>query len=270
MMVYADILVLVNFVVDYFLLLLTGVFLHKKTKLWRHLLAAVTGGAFSLYIFLPQSHFLIQTAVQLFMCAILTLVAFGFEGVKNFLRNTLTLFCVNFAYSGAMIAIWSLFKPYGMAINNSIIYFDISPIFLIAFSVLGYFIVVILKRLLKRNFLQDFYCEVIIECGDRTLKLEGIADSGNSLKDVFGMSEIFITQKDVVDAILGQEKQNPVRFRSIPCVTISGQKLLEGYRIDLATVLFNRKTYKFKNPILAISETALDDCKIIINPENLN
>ena len=148
MVVYADILILINFIVDYFLLLITSHFLHKHTKLWRLVLGSAVGGVFSLYIFLPQVNFLLQTAVHILMCAAICFATFKINEIKDFLRCVSTLFAVNFAYSGAMIAVWLLFKPNGMVINNSIVYFNISPIFLIAFSVLGYFIAMFLKRFL--------------------------------------------------------------------------------------------------------------------------
>ncbi len=269
MTVYADILMLVNFVVDYFLISIAARFLHKKPRLWRLLLSSAVGGVFSFYIFLPQSNFLFQSTVQILMSMVLCLAAFGFGGIKNFLRYTVVLFCVNFAYSGAMIALWLIFKPYGMVINNSVVYFNISPLFLILFSVIGYFLVCFLRKMLKKPFANSTYCSVTVVCKGKSLVLGGIADTGNSITDVFGFSEIFITDKDVVDALLGEEKQNPARFRKIPCSTITGQNLLDGYRIDFAEVLFNNKKYKFKNPVLAVSTTPLNDCKIIVNPEKL-
>ena len=269
MTVYADILILVNFIVDYFLLRLASRFVHKKPRLWRLLLGAAAGGVFSLYIFLPQTNFLIQSAVQILMCIILCLVTFGLGDIKTFFRNAAVLFVVNFAYSGAMIAVWLIFKPYGMVINNSVVYFDISPLFLIFFSVIGYFVVLLLRKLLKKTFSQNTYCDVAVSCGNHSLKLSGIVDSGNSLTDVFGLSQVFITEQTVIDSLLGEEKQNPARFRKIPCSTVAGERLLDGYRIDGAVILYNNKKYDFKNPVLAVSTTPLIDSKIIVNPENL-
>ncbi len=270
MTVYADILMLVNFVVDYFLISIAARFLNQKPRLWRLLLGSAVGGIFSLYIFLPQSNFLLQSFIQILMCAVLCLISLGFGNIKSFLRSTAVLFAVNFAYSGAMIAVWMLFKPYGMVINNSVVYFDISPLFLILFSVIGYFGVILLRRLLKKTFSHNAYCDVTAYCGKRSLRLEGIADTGNSLKDVFGISQIFITDGDIVDTLLGDEKQNPARFRKIPCGTVVGKRLLDGYRIDSIKIIFEKRKFEFKNPILAVSNTPLSDCQIIVNPENLN
>lgn len=270
MTVYADVLMLVNFVVDYFLILISCRFLHQKPRLWRVLSSSAIGGAFSLYIFIPQTNFLINCSVQFLMCAVMSLAAFGFGGIKNFFRSVAVLFCVNFAYSGAMIALWLVLKPRGMVINNSVVYFNISPFFLIIFSVAGYFVVVLIRKILKRPFLQNTQCTVSVFCKNKALELKGIVDTGNSLVDVFGISEIFITEQGVIDTLLIEEKQNPARLRKIPCSTVAGEKLLDGYRIDGAKILFNNKTYNFKNPILAVSGAPITDAEIIVNPENLN
>lgn len=270
MIVYVDVLILVNFIVDYFLILLASKFLHIKTKFLRVVLSAALGGFFSLYILVPQTNFIFQMFVQIVMCMTLCLIAFEFKNIKSFFRCTTVLFCVNFAYSGAMIAIWILFKPYGMVINNSVVYFNISPIFLIVFSLVGYFATVLIRKIVKKEFSQNVYCNVYVTCEDKSANLPGIADTGNSLVDIFGVSPIFITEESVADMILGAQKQNPARFRKIPCGTVTGEKLLDGYRIDYAQVQFENKKYSFKNPILAISATKLKDCQIIVNPENLN
>ena len=61
-----------------------------------------------------------------------------------------------------------------------------------------------------------------------------------------------------------------MRFRMIPCNTVSGNDLLEGYRCDEASVIGSNKTVILKKPILAVSKTPLDDgYNAIINPEIL-
>lgn len=273
MVVYADILILVNFVVDYFLLLFTSKLLHKKTRVLRLIASAAAGGFFSLYIFLPQKNFLLETAAHILMCGIMCFIAFKMRDFKDFLRSAVFLFGVNFAYSGAMIAVWYLFKPNGMVINNSVIYFNVSPVFLIVFSVVGYFAVTVLRRIIAKTFPQNVKCGVTLCCFDKSLNLCGIADTGNSVKDAFGLSEIFITEPRTIDTLLGTDKtseQCTTRYRAIPCNTVTGSEILDGYRIDKAVVIYNNRKFYFKNPVLAASRVALDDCDVIVNPEILN
>ena len=51
MVVYADVLIVVNLIVDYFLLKCSNLILKEKPKLWRIILGSGVGAVFSLYIF---------------------------------------------------------------------------------------------------------------------------------------------------------------------------------------------------------------------------
>lgn len=272
MTVYADILFIINLIVDYFLLRLTSLILHLKPRLWRQMLGAVIGGIFSLYIFLPQSHPAVELSAHIIMCAILSFITFGFKSLVDFFRTSVVLYAINFAYSGAMIALWFIFKPYGMVINNSVVYFNVSPIFLIMFSVLGYFLTVILRRLLAKKFPQSAQCEVTLFINNKSINLSGIIDTGNSLKDTFGISEIIIVDSSIADRLLGTNRhidEFARRYRAIPCTTVGGTEILDGYRIDHAQIIYNRKKYSIRNVVLAVSCSPLSGAQAIINPDTI-
>ena len=125
MVVYADILIVLNMLVDYFLLLSTKRLLKRKTNVIRIVLASLEGGIFSLYIFLPQSAVFIELSTRMAVCFVMSLTAFKFINLKEFLKNSVTLFLITCLYAGVMTAVWKLFKPYGMVINNSVVYFKL-------------------------------------------------------------------------------------------------------------------------------------------------
>ena len=86
MVVYADILVIVNFIVDYFLLKASAAILHLKPPLLRQLSAAAIGGLSSLYIFAPDFGIFIGGIYRAAVCALMVLCGFGFKSPKCFLR----------------------------------------------------------------------------------------------------------------------------------------------------------------------------------------
>ena len=148
----------------------------------------------------------------------------------------------------------------------------ISPLFLILFSVICYFLILLFRNFLSRSFPHSVGCEIQLFLGDNSLTLEGIVDTGNSLKDSFGLGEIIIVDTSVatqiLDDSLGENEKNS-RYRAVPCSTVSGVEILDGYRIDRVQIFYNNRIDKFKNPILAISKSPIEDCKAIVNPESL-
>ncbi len=271
MVVYADILMLVNFIVDYFLLAATALLLKRRVTLWRSLLGAAVGAVSSLYIFLPQSAFFLEVLIRFLISAVITLCTFGFKRLKDFLRATVCFFAVTFLYAGAMMALWLLLRPDGMVINNSVVYFNISPLFLILFSVAGYFLSAVARLLLSKKSASAKRCSVTLKVGEKRVTREAIVDSGNSLSDAFGLSEVIISDSNTATSLLGSLSSDfcRSRYRAIPCGTVAATDILDGYRLDSAAISFDGKEKLIDKPILAISKVKLQDCEAIINPKTI-
>ena len=264
--VYADILVAVNLICDYFLLKTTSFFAREKVKALRILLAAFLGSLSSLWIFLPRQNAVANILFRLLVSSVMVFTSFGFKHFKRFLRLSVLLFLVSFGFAGAMWAIFYIFKPNGMVVYNSVVYFDISALLLTVFSVLGYISVTIISGLIKKNAAVAERYPIDIYINEKSLSVIAMADSGNSLKDVFGISEIIIVEKKIIEAF--KNECTPSRYRAVPCNTISGEGLLEGWRFDKAVIHTGDKEAVFENPILVVSKTKLSiECDAIINPE---
>ena len=273
MIVYADILIALNLIVDYFLLLSAGAVIRKKPKFLRILSAAVVGGISSLYIFLPQSPVFVELILRGVLCSVMTLLSFGFGTLKDYLRTTGVFFGITCLYAGLMTALWHILKPRGMVINNSVVYFDISALTLIVCTVIFYFAFTLLSRLFGTNGKMAEYCTVTIKAGENTAELTAMLDTGNSLNDLFGNSEIIITNKKTAEMLFGQTdiEKNPSlksRYRVVPLSTVSGSDMLDGFRCDSATAVLGKETVNIKNPIIALSKTAFDSgINGIVNPK---
>ena len=131
MIVYADVLILVNFVVNYFILRLTAKLDKTHYLRYRIILGSFMGGMFSLYIFLPKQHPVLEVIFRIVTASVITLIAFGFKNTRAFLRRVFIMLITTFVYAGIVMGIWLLFRTNKIVINNSVVYFDISAIQLI-------------------------------------------------------------------------------------------------------------------------------------------
>lgn len=272
MVVYADVLVTLNFIVDYFLIKLTAKIAGSSYKTYRILLGSAFGGLSSLYIFLPSVNMLLDIVLKLACALLVTIITFGFKNWKAYFRSSVTFFVVSFGFAGVMLALWHIARPYGMVIKNSVVYFDISPVALIAFSVAAYFITALLRHFLSRNEKQNDTCKIEFFIGDKSVNATALIDSGNSLSDAFGMSEIIIADKKISDCLLRdmKEGERSRRYRAIPCSTVSGTEILDGYRVDRAYITASGKKSEIYRPIIAISKTKMaNEIDAIINPRSV-
>lgn len=273
MEVYVDVLLLINLLVDYFLLSLTAKLLKKKTSVLRLVLSSLLGALSSLYIFLPQMNIIFEVFIKVAVCGLMTLIGFNNTTLKSFSRSLSVLVAVTFGYAGFMIAFWYTFKPTGMIINNSVVYFNVSPLFLIAFSVVAYLIISIVKIVTEKNCDFAKVCEIEVFAEGKSANLRGIIDTGNSVEDMFSLSEVIVVDESVLYQLFDDypaSKNLDNRYRALPLSTVSGAGLLNGYRCDTADVIYNGKKIQLIKPILAISKVKLDDgYNAIINPKIL-
>ena len=129
LIVYADVLVFVNSIVDYFLLLLTARLNKVMYKKFRLILGAIFGGLTPLYIFLSVKSVIIDFLIKSAFCIFMILICFGFINLKFFLGNVVCLLSATFIYAGAILAIWQVFKSPKIFINNLTVYYDVSITF---------------------------------------------------------------------------------------------------------------------------------------------
>ena len=273
MVIYADILVIINLIVDYFLLLATAKILRKNLSVWRLLLGAAVGGLSSLFIFLPQEPAIANAGFQVLLCGSMVLCVFGFRSVKPFLRASGILILVTCGYGGLMTALWQIAKPNGMIVKNAVVYFNISPTVLLLTSVMAYLIFMAASILFQRTSSLAETCFVTVTAEGKSITMEGIIDTGNSLEDAFGGGEIIIADVSCVESLFGEktffnDEKMQARYRMIPCGTVSGSGALDGYRCDRAVVSDGKKNVMLEKPILAVSKTPLHDTyTAIVNPK---
>lgn len=270
LIVYADVLIFLNLTVNYLLLCATAKLLNVNTKTLRIIVSSLLGGISSLYIFLPKLNIFLETALKLTTCIVLVLVCFGFKNFKTFLKNTAVFFAVTCSYGGIMFAFWLLFNPKGMAIKNSVVYFNISPTMLIICSVISYLILSIATKIFTKVSKFAKKCSVTVFVDDKSVRLDAIVDTGNSIEDIFSNSEIIIADQSFVNMLFDISDKESSRFRLLPCNTVAGFDMLKAYRCDSAVIINDNTETVLQKPLLAISKTRLnDDYNAIINPKIL-
>ncbi len=276
MVVYADVLIFLNTIVNFILLSITGLLYSQKIHIMRLAAAALVGGLFSLYILIPQDAAIIEMLVRGVCGAILVIIAFGVRNIKQTLKLWAIMFAVSFIFAGFMMAVWSVFKPEWLLINNGTVYFDISPLMLIILSISAYSIVAVIMLIFRRKQSKETMCEITISCDEKTVTVTALLDTGHNLRDnVFG-SPVIIIDTQTGNKLFGHITVNmPVyacgktdkRFRVIPYSTIGSGGLMPAFRCEWADAIIDGKKYRVNDPVVAVTENKINDtCSAIVNP----
>lgn len=264
--IYVDVLVGVNLFINYFLLLATAKFLLLPFKRKRLILASAAGAAYSLTILLPQINPVLSVLVKLLMSASIVWAAFGYGGINSFIKKTAVFYIINFAFAGLMTALWYFLSPSGLIIRNSVVYFDISPLMLIALTVLCYVLITLLNRITGRQMPQKLFCRVKVRRGGASCVFSAKVDTGNSLKEPFSGYPVVVAYEKAVSSVI---PDGGTGVRLVPYGTVSGEGLLKAFKPDGFTVLYGKQEAEIKNVYVAVSKTKPGDCDALLNPELL-
>lgn len=226
--IYADVLIVINLYVTYFLLLSVSLLCRESAERMRLLLSSLFGAFYSLTVLLPEKFYYVTVFLRVVAFCFPVFIAFGFRNLKRFLRLNVCYLLCNFFFAGLMFALWYFVCPAGMYYNGSVVYFDIDILTLVIFTVVCYGFVKLFDLLFKTRAPINtvFYCKVRINGEDICLK--AFLDTGNNLSDPFSGKPVIISHKEKFN---GKDPPSE-KQRFVLCSTVSGKSLLPAFSPD--------------------------------------
>ena len=237
--IYLDILVALNWLIDYLLLWATARVLRHPCKRWRMVGSALLGGISACTILLPPLSFWWQTAMRLSIGGLLVLVAFSWNGMAAFIKRTVVLFVVSALFAGVAAALWFFAAPQGLYVYNGVVYYDVSPLLLAALSVVCYGVVCVYDRLTQKHRPIGHTRYAVTVCFDgRETTLSALLDTGHHVTESFSGSPVVMVDRGAVASVVPPEAANLTsgsagigtavkwHVRMIPCQTVGGPTVL--------------------------------------------
>lgn len=229
MVIYVDVLLFANTIVNYAILMTTEKLMKKSVRLWRLLVGAFSGALFSLMMFLQNDSRPFLLLLRIVSALALTLITFGWKGKREYLKTTLCNLTVAVIYSGLFILFYQLFKPPNMVIVNDVPYLQINPLWLTALTAFIYIIVLLIYQLFSER-IKNTIASLSFTVHRKDYSCIGKLDTGCNLKEPFSSSPVIIIDTSVLDT--EQEKQ----IRVIPYTTVNGSSYLKAVKADRVSI----------------------------------
>ena len=179
--IYLDELFLLNFVVDYLLLLAAGRLSGEVLRRGWLALGAAIGAAYAAAAVLPGMGFLLHPLCKL-GAAVLALLA-GYGKSRRLLRVSLVFFAVSAAFGGGVFAL-QLLGGRGLTLQNGIFY-SAMDLRLILLSAAGCYVLITLlfQRTARHSGLRRELVPAVLTLEGRRVALTALVDTGNTLTD---------------------------------------------------------------------------------------
>ena len=149
--VYVDILILTNFIVDYFLLLLCARLIKAPIKRWRIFLSGALAGLSSLLIFAPEMPAILEIIVKLIISLIVVFIAFCYKNPIRYIKSAVFFYASNVLFAGGALLLWSFFKTGNIVVRNGAVFYNISSVTLILTTVVVYILSLIISKIISHR-----------------------------------------------------------------------------------------------------------------------
>ncbi len=188
--IYADTLFLINFAVNYMILLATAKISATYVKRLKIVFGALLGSAYALAAVLVAQTLMQSLGFKLGAAMLMLLVCFGRK--PGLLRITLIFFSISAAFGGIVLAV-SLIG--GASAYEALVPVSLKiliPSFALAYAV----ITLLFKRLGRRR--PGGFVHTVIKNGDRKIEINSLVDTGNSLTDPLSGNGIIVAETEAV------------------------------------------------------------------------
>ncbi len=284
MVIYIDVLFLINLYVTYFELMAAARLIHARLSDVRKILAAAVGGLFSFVVFLPADMLLLNTVIKLAACTVIAFIGFGYGGLGVFLKKLLFFLLVNFIFAGLMLALWLFAAPLDMQYINATPYFDIDFFTILLCTAVSYGVVAIIRLVLDKNGRTDKKYTVRITNNGNQCELSALCDSGNGLVDYFSGLPVIICKRSacadisppVLDEIFlrtdsdGLTEAVAKGVRVLPFRTIEKGGLVYVFKADSITICEEEQGTACRvNALIGVTKADNGEYEAIFNPKIL-
>lgn len=253
--IYADVLVIINLIVNYLLLRASAAITGYGFKTWRILISSLIGGIFSLIIFIKNIPLSVNILIKILLFVAMVLTAFGTKNIKSFLKCCASFALVNFGFAGIMLALSTAVFPNSSAYINGVVYFDISLLTLTVSAIISYCILSLISRFTKSKVPQKSIYEIRIHYDNKSAEGKALFDSGNTLCDCFSGRPVIIAEKEFVKKLYPDDDLTSLKnFRLIPFSTIKNSGALPSFMADKTEIRINGKWIESKEVYIAITD----------------
>lgn len=190
MVVYLDMLFLLNFIANYLLLLGAGRLSGAGLYRWRMVLGAAAGAVYPAVLLIPGAAWLLQGVCKILIGVVMILISYG--GEKRLLKTAIFFFTLSAALAGAILAA-ELLGGGDLLLENGVVYSSFDFRLLILIFVIFYFLISLFFRRSGRHDSKELV-ELEIEVLQKQIVLTALLDSGHTLTDPISNRPVVVAE----------------------------------------------------------------------------
>lgn len=256
MTVYVDVLIGLNLFVNFFLLSGVAKIMKTKLKLARNLAASFVLAVSSLVVLLPPMNWWQGGLFRLLTAAAGVVIGFGCLGISTLIKLIGGLFSATFLFAGVMYALFYWVSPNGLLVYNGTVYYNLSPVVLVAATLVSYLVLYLLRNNFKKENAIPLYLQLHLQQEEITCSVQAKLDTGFGLTDLYSDRPLVLLSPSVANRLFSPEE---LSLRLIPYETVGEIGLLSAGVCKRVTACYGTRRAQFENVVIAVAKRELQE-----------
>lgn len=280
MTIYIDVVLIENLIMNYIILLATGVILKTKIKHFKIIISSLIGAIYTILAYVITIPIYSSFFMKFLLSIIIIYVAYNPQNVKKMWKILIVFYLTSFVFGGAAFALIYIVKPQDILMKNGLFLGTYPMKSVVLAGIIGFIIIVTAFKIVRNRITKrDIYKNVKIEIDGKQIHLNAILDTGNMLKDPITGSPVIVVEKSILYEILPIElldnienilggnlekipesikKQYIKRLKFIPFSSLGRQNgMLVGIKPNFIEIMDEQNSLKREDIIIGIYEKSL-------------
>ncbi len=284
MVVYGDLLFMINFSMDFLCFYFSCLLTHRKLPNLRAIIASSIGGIYSVAVLFIKAKQPIAFLVDIFVLFVMCTIVYSVGGInlKTIVKMTAIYFLVSSLLGGVMTALYSFLNRFDSIFDNMSIENDLQ-IWIFLLLAIGGSALTIYGGKIFRSGSSKRTVELEIEHLGKIARLSALVDSGNLAVEPISGKSVVIIRLETLENILDSEVYSALakgdicqlplsiasKIRLIPTRAISGEALLPAVRFESVRIKNSKITKEIDVYIAFVRGKKFGDCDAIISHETI-
>ena len=240
MTIYIDVVLIENLIMNFIILLATGLILKEKIKITRLLLASLLGAIYSVISYMSILEIYSSMVLKIILSIVIIYVAFNPQTMKKMWKDILIFYLTSFVFGGAAFALIYIVRPQDILMKNGL-FLGTYPLKTILLGAIIAFIIVITAFTIVKSKItkKDMFCEIEIQLNGKKIETTAMIDTGNLLKEPITNTPVIVVEHTLLYDCIPKEILNHLdewlggEFDNIP------EKIKEEYISKLKFIPFS-------------------------------
>ena len=196
MTIYVDIVIIENLIMNYIILLATGVVTKSSIKSIRLILASLLGAVYSVLAYSGILKVYSNIAMKILLSVIIIYIAFNPQNKKKMWKTLVIFYLVSFAFGGAAYALIYIVRPQDIIMKNGL-FLGTYPLksALLGGMIVFVLIIITFKFIKRRLSAKDITYKIEITINKKEIKTNALIDTGNMLKEPITGTPVIVVEK---------------------------------------------------------------------------